>query len=96
MTLQLTQYYPAPSAFDAQNRLTTVASGPPAALDNLANGASVTIGGADGNTRLVRILAKVTDHDVVWPSGASETFKVGIPEFRLVTPGSVMTCAAAS
>jgi hypothetical protein len=69
--------------------------GPPASVDTIENAASVTISGAAATPRLVRILAKGADQKIMWPSGVAETIKAGVPELRIMTAGTVLTCQAA-
>ena len=90
MTLQITEYktigYMAPAAF-----------APPTAVTNLTNSGTLTIAGTVGEQCVVRILAKGSDPNIVWSTDADgETFKEGLPEFRVIAAGTVITCAAVS
>lgn len=42
--------------------------------------------------RLVRILANGVDQKLEWSTGVVETFKIGVPELRLMEAGDVITC----
>jgi len=95
MTLQISQY--SAIGHDSAGTSVQVPFGPPVAVDNRANGQSLTIGGDANAPRLVRFLAKGSDHDVVWTTDSDgETFKEGVPEYRALVLGTVITVAAAS
>lgn len=98
MSLQVSQYaVPVGGTLGANQALSgSVPLGQPLAAGSVDPGQSVTVGGSGVSPRLVRLLALSADLNIAWTGTGPETLKQGVPEFRYLAPGTLITCAAAS